>query len=71
LWTDFDSGNGKSGALGRLHCSGHVLLPERGRSAAPASGNGTLQISLLIEQASKEKHGGLGLDFVGRDGGMD
>jgi len=48
LWTDLDGGNGKSGALGRLHCPGHVLLPERGRSAAPASGNGTAQISLLI-----------------------
>jgi hypothetical protein len=48
LWTVHDGGNGKSGALGRLHCPGHVLLPERGRSAAPATGNGTLQISLLI-----------------------
>jgi hypothetical protein len=48
MLNELDGGNGKSGALDRLHCPGHVLLPERGRSAAPASGNGTRQISHLI-----------------------
>jgi hypothetical protein len=44
----FNSGNVNTCGLRGLDGPRHVSLPERGRGAAPAIGNGTLQISLLI-----------------------